>query len=324
MREAAFDKESMSVKGSADQMSVRRIFAAVLLLAFATLPILASAADEPYYITVALRILIYAIAASGLNLILGYGGLVSFGHALFIGVGAYSVGILSSYGLHNGWLHLFVAIGVSSACAWVSGMIALRTHGMAFIMITLAFAQMFYFVGVSLEPFGGDDGLPITQRSDFGLFSIEDNLDLYYITLAVLFAAMLFSTRLVHARFGHVLRAAKSNRRRVATLGFPLLRYQVVAYMISGSITGVAGLLLANLTNFASPAYMHWAISGELIVMVMVGGAATVIGPLVGAAVLILLETMVSAYTQHWMIVLGPAIVLIAMYTRRGIYGSLK
>jgi branched-chain amino acid transport system permease protein len=303
---------------------VRAVVVAALLGAFAVVPLIAVAIGEPYYITVALRILIFAIAGLGLTLVLGFGGLVSFGHALFIGVGAYSVGILSANGLLNGWLHLLATIGVSGLLGLITGLIALRTRGMAFIMITLAFAQMFYFLAISLKQYGGDDGLQIAQRSDFGLISLKSNTVLYYVTFGVLLVIMYLAARLVNARFGRLLRAAKSNARRAGTLGFPVLRYQVVAYMISGSITGLAGLLLANLTNFASPAYMNWVVSGELIVMVMIGGAATIVGPLVGAAVLIILETAFSAYTQHWMAILGPAIVAIAMLTRRGLYGALK
>jgi branched-chain amino acid transport system permease protein len=190
-------------------------------------------------------------------------------------------------------------------------------------MITLAFAQMFYFLGVSLKQYGGDDGMQIAARSDFSPISIESNAALYYFAFALLVATLYLSWRLVHARFGRVLRAAKSNPRRMRVLGFPILRYQVTAYVISGCLCGIAGLLLANLTRFASPAYGYWTISGDLVVMVMLGGIATVLGPVVGAAVYVTLETVVAGYTQHWMIITGPIIVLIALVARRGIYGFL-
>jgi branched-chain amino acid transport system permease protein len=202
--------------------------------------------------------------------------------------------------------------------------VSLRTSGIAFIMITLAFAQMFYFLGVSLKQYGGDDGLQVAARSDFGpLVSIQSNTGLYYFSLAVLLATLYFSWRFVHARFGRVLRGAKSNPRRMRVLGFPVLRYQVAAYVISGCICGVAGLLLANLTRFASPAYMFWTVSGDLIVMVMLGGIATILGPLVGATAYVILETVLAGYTQHWMLALGPIIVLIALLAKRGLYGFL-
>ncbi len=304
--------------------SPRVVVAALFLLALALLPLVASAIGEPFYVTVAARILIFALGACGLNLVLGYGGLVSFGHALYVGLGAYVVGILSFHGIGNGWVHLAVTVVLSGLVALLTGLVSLRTSGIAFIMITLAFAQMFYFLGVSLKQYGGDDGLQIPARSDFGpLLSIHGNTGLYYFSLAVLLATLYFSWRFVHARFGRVLRGAKSNPRRMRVLGFPVLRYQVAAYVISGCICGVAGLLLANLTRFASPAYMFWTISGDLIVMVMLGGIATILGPVVGATAYVILETVLAGYTQHWMLVLGPIIVLIALLARRGLYGFL-
>lgn len=303
--------------------SPRVLAAGTLLLCLALLPAVTAAIDEPFYVTVAARILVFALAASGLNLVLGYGGLVSFGHALYVGLGAYVVGILSFHGVTNGWAHLAAAVALSGLVAWITGLICLRTSGMAFIMITLAFAQMFYFLGVSLKQYGGDDGLQIAARSDFSPLSIESNTGLYYLSLALLLITLYLSWRLVHARFGRVLRGTKSNVSRMRVLGFPVLRYQVAAYAVSGVICGVAGLLLANLTRFASPAYMFWTVSGDLIVMILLGGIATVLGPLVGAIVYLMLETVLAGYTQHWMLVLGPVIVLIALFAKRGLYGFL-
>jgi branched-chain amino acid transport system permease protein len=303
--------------------SPRVLAVTVFLLCLLLLPVVAGAIGELFYVSLAARILIFALAASALNLALGYGGMVSFGHALYIGLGAYVVGILSFHGITNGWIHLALTLMLSGLVGWITGLICLRTSGIAFIMITLAFAQMFYFLGVSLKQYGGDDGLQIDKRSNFFPFSIETNTGLYYLSLALLLVTLYLSWRFVHARFGRVLRGAKSNARRMRVLGFPLLRYQVAAYTISGCICGVAGLLLANLTKFASPAYMFWTVSGDLIVMVMLGGIATVLGPLVGAAVYVILETIIAGYTQHWMLVLGPIIVLIALLAKRGLYGFL-
>jgi branched-chain amino acid transport system permease protein len=304
--------------------SPRAIVTALFLLGLALLPLVAVAINEPFYVTVAARILIFALGACGLNLVLGYGGLVSFGHALYVGLGAYVVAIFSFHGIGNGWVHLAVTVALSGLVGFLTGLVSLRTSGIAFIMITLAFAQMFYFLGVSLKQYGGDDGLQVAARSDFGpLVSIQSNTGLYYFSLAVLLATLYFSWRFVHARFGRVLRGAKSNPRRMRVLGFPVLRYQVAAYVISGCICGVAGLLLANLTRFASPAYMFWTVSGDLIVMVMLGGIATILGPLVGATAYVILETVLAGYTQHWMLALGPIIVLIALLAKRGLYGFL-
>ena len=264
-----------------------------------------------------------ALAAVGLNLILGYGALVSFGHAMYIGVGAYAVGILAHHGVSSGWVHLAVALAVGAVVAVVIGLVCLRTSGMAFIMITLAFAQMFYFLCISLKQYGGDDGLTIATRSDFGLFSLSSNNVLYYFSFALLVACVVFFHRLVHSRFGMVLRGCRSNERRMASLGFPTLRYKLTAYVISALVCVVAGVLLANLTKFAAPSYMAWQASGDLIVMVVLGGMGTLIGPVAGAVALLIFEEVLAGWTTHWMLVLGPLIVLIVLTAKKGLYGFL-
>ena len=304
-------------------LTVRRTFAGVVMALLGLVPVIAAAIGEPYYITLFTRILILAIAAVGLNLILGYGGLVSFGHAMYIGIGAYAVGILAHYGVDNGWIQLAAALGVGAVVAVVIGFVCLRTSGMAFIMITLAFAQMLYFLAISLKQFGGDDGLTINARSDFGVFSLRTNVALYYCSFVVLVAILIGLARLVHSRFGMVIRGARSNDRRMAALGFPLLRYKLTAYVISALVCVVSGLLLANLTKFAAPSYMAWQASGDLIVMIVLGGMGTVLGPVVGALALIVFEEILAAWTTHWMIVLGPVIVLIVLTANKGIYGYL-
>jgi branched-chain amino acid transport system permease protein len=303
-------------------MMSRAVSAAVIAL-LALVPAIAAAIGEPYYVTLFTRILILAIAAVGLNLILGYGGLVSFGHAMYIGIGAYSVGILSYYGIGNGWLHLAAALLAGGLVAIVIGLVCLRTSGMAFIMITLAFAQMLYFFAISLKAFGGDDGLTIPARSDFGLFSLRSNVALYYCAFVVLVASLVGLARLVHSRFGMVIRGSRSNERRMAALGFPMLRYKLTAYVISALVCVVAGVLLANLTKFAAPSYMAWQASGDLIVMIVLGGMGTVLGPVVGALALIVFEEILAGWTTHWMIVLGPMIVLIVLTAKKGIYGYI-
>ena len=304
--------------------SARAIAGVAIVLILVFVPQIAEAIGQSYYVTIATRILIFGLAAASLNLILGYGGLVSFGHALFFGLGAYSVGLLSYYGISSGWVHLAVTAAACALVALLTGLVCMRTSGMGFIMITLAFAQMFFFLGVSLKQYGGDDGLKIPVRSDFGpLFSIEDNTSLYYFTLATTLLALYLIWRCVHARFGRVLRGTKSNIQRMRVLGFPVLRYQVLAYVLSGSLCGVAGMLLGNFTRFLSPAYMSWTVSGDLIVMVILGGISTVMGPLVGSAVYVVLETVLSAYTQHWMVILGPLILIIALTATRGVWGMV-
>jgi branched-chain amino acid transport system permease protein len=295
----------------------------LLLGGLALVPAISAWIDEPYYVTLFTRIVILGLAAVGLNLILGYGALVSFGHAMYIGIGAYAVGILSFHGIDNGWVQLAAGLAVGAFVAVVIGAICLRTTGMAFIMITLAFAQMFYFLVISLQQYGGDDGLTISARSNFGMFSLETNDALYYAAFASLVICLLLFRRLVVSRFGMVLRGCKSNERRMAALGFPTLRYRLTAYVISALVCVVAGMLLANLTKFAAPSYMAWQASGDLIVMIVLGGMGTLMGPVMGAVVLLLFEETLAGWTTHWMIVLGPAIVLIVLTAQKGVYGFL-
>ena len=301
-----------------------QLWAAALLLGLLGLvPVYAAVFEQPFYITLFARILIFAIAAVGLNLNLGYGALVSFGHALYIGIGAYAVGILSFHGVTSGWAHLGAGLAVGAVAATVVGWVCLRTSGIAFIMITLAFAQMFYFLSVSLKQYGGDDGLTIAARSDFGWVNLANNTVFYYAIFAVLVALLLLFRRIVDSRFGMVLRGCKSNERRMAALGFPTMRYKLAAYVISAQVCVVAGMMLANLTKFASPSFMQWQASGDLIVMIVLGGMGTLIGPFAGATGLLLLEEVLAGWTQHWMVILGPLIVVIVIVSNRGIFGVL-
>jgi len=319
-------------------LTPRSVFAVLLLVGLGLVPLISGALAQPFYVTLFTRILVFALAALGLNLILGYGALVSFGHAMYMGIGAYAVGILAHHGVTNGWAQLGAAMVVGAAVALAVGLICLRTTreggGMAFIMITLAFAQMMFFLAVSLRAYGGDDGLPISVRSDFGLFSLQDPNTLYYLSYALLLAVLLGMRRLIDARFGMVLRGCKSNERRMAALGFPTLRYKLAAYVISALVCVLAGMLLANLTRFVSPSYMAWTVSGELIVMIVLGGLGTLIGPVAGATALLLLEEVLSSLkfglpwldkliNQHWLGLIGLFIVFVVLVMKRGVYGGL-
>jgi branched-chain amino acid transport system permease protein len=267
--------------------------------------------------------MIYAIAASALNLALGVGGLVSFGHALFLGLGAYAVALPAFHGVASGWVHLAVCLAVCALAALATGAISLRTSGIAFIMITLAFAQMGYFLFVSLKNYGGDDGLPIAQTSRFGPLDLGSPLAVYGASFALLVALLAWMARLQSAPFGMVLGAARQNARRVDAIGLRARHYQLAAYVLSGMVCGVAGLLLANLNAFASPSTMAWSVSGELIVIVVLGGLGSVWGPLLGALAFMGLEEWLKGLTEHWMVVFGPLIVLMALLGRRGIAGWL-
>ncbi len=310
----------------------RAVVAAAILVLLALLPMIAGALESGYYVSFGTRVLIYALAAIGLNLILGFGGMVSLGHAMYVLLGAYAVAIPASLGLTSGWLQLLIAVSTTVALSAAVGAVALRTSGIAFIMITLAFAQMMFFGAVSLKDYGGDDGLTVSARSLLGAFDLSNNTTLYYVSLATVVVALYLSWRAVLSPFGLVLRSTKSNPRRATALGHPIFRYQLTAYVLSAVICAIAGVLLANLTQFASPSYGAWTLSGELIVIVILGGLGTIFGPVVGAIILLvleealpmLIEAVLPDYKTHWMLLLGLFIFIIALVLKRGVFGSLK
>ncbi len=295
----------------------------LVLLAFALVPVYCWLIDSVYPLTLFGRILVFALAALGLNLALGFGGMVSLGHAMYIGFGAYAVGIGSALGMESGVLQLLLALLVTAIIAAPLGWIALRTQGIAFIMITLAFAQLFYYVFISLRMFGGDDGMTIQKLSAWGPLT-GNKVAIYLSLVAALVLAIWGVSRTVQSRFGLVLRATMVSERRVNAVGTPALPYRLVAYVMSAELCAVAGYFLANLTSFVSPAYMAWTLSGELIVMALLGGSATVFGPVVGAAALLLLEEGLKAFTERWALILGPIIVLIVVFLRQGLWGLLS
>lgn len=293
-----------------------------VLAGLALVPLYAWVMGSLYPLTLFGRILVFVLAALGLNIALGFGGMVSLGHAMYVGLGAYAVGILSAVGVTSGAIHLVAALVATTLISLPVGWIALRTQGIAFIMITLAFAQLFFYVFVSLRMFGGDDGLSIQQLSNFG--ALTGNKYAIYISLWVTVVVTVWlSQRLVASRFGLVLRATVANDKRVNAVGTPSLPYRLTAYVISAQVCALAGYFLANLTGFVSPAYMSWTLSGELIVMVLLGGSGTVFGPVVGAVAFLLMEEGIKAYTDRWALFLGPIIVLIVVFLRKGIWSLL-
>lgn len=281
-------------------------------------------ASDGYILGMGARIMIFAIAALSLDLLVGYAGLVSFGHAAFIGLGAYAVGILSAHGIDDFLISLPVAVIVAALFAYLTGAICLRTKGVHFIMITLAFGQMTFFLASSLAPYGGDDGLTLQARNQFaGLALFENPRNFYFLVLASLVGIYGLCRAIVHARFGRVLRGTRENSTRMASMGFNVHRYQHLAYVIAGAIAGFAGALLANAAEFVSPAYMSWQRSGELIIMVIIGGIGRLNGALLGAGVLLLLEEFLSGFTEHWRVILGPLLVLIAIFAHGGLAGLI-
>jgi branched-chain amino acid transport system permease protein len=318
-----------SLQSEADVIQKSNFFRpslAVPLLVFvglALLPFVATALDQSFYIALVARMIIYAIAASALNLALGYGGLVSFGHALFMGLGSYAVAISAEHGVGSGWVHLAITLIACGVVGWITGLISLRTSGIAFIMITLAFAQMGYYLFVSLKQYGGDDGLPVAISSKFGPLDLGRIEVLYGVALLILVLSTWWLARLRSAPFGMALRGARQNARRIRALGLPTLRYQLIAYVMSGLLCGVSGLLLANLNAFASPSTLAWVVSGELIVMVVIGGMGSVFGPILGAIAFLGLEEIIKGLTEHWMVIFGPLIVVIALLRNQGLVGLL-
>jgi branched-chain amino acid transport system permease protein len=305
-------------------LSVRNVVVAVLFIVLALLPAYARVGDNQFILTLFTRIVIMAIAAVSLNLILGYGGMMSFGHAAYLGIGGYAVGILAFEGINNGFIQWPVALAASALFALVVGALSLRTRGVYFIMITLAFAQMAYYVIAGIARYGGNDGLTIYDNSQFVRpIDLGNHVQFYYICLALLFASIYLVWRLVNSRFGRVIRGSRSNDVRMRAIGFPTFRYRLVCFVIAGTLCGLAGALIANHTSYVSPAMMYWTRSGDLIVMVVLGGMGSVAGPVIGAVVLLVLEEALSGITEYWQIILGPLLLLVVLFARGGIDGLL-
>jgi len=294
------------------------------LAALAAVPLVAGVVNQPFYLDLFRRIMIFAIAAVSLDIILGYGGMVSLGHAAYLGIGAYAVAIPALHGIHSAWVQWPLAMALSGLAALVIGAISLRTSGVYFIMITLAFAQMLYYIGISIEPWGGDDGMRLAGRSRLGgPLDLGDPHVFYYVVLALLAVLLLVGERVVAARFGTVIRAVKSNEPRLRAIGVAPFRYKLAAFVLAGAVCGLAGALLANQTEYLTPSYMHWTRSGDIIVMVILGGMGTLVGPVLGAAAFLLLENVLSAWTVHWQVILGPLLVLVVLFARGGLWSLL-
>lgn len=305
----------------------------LVFLVLAAVPVVAAWTDNQYLVTVVSRVLIFGLAAIGLNLVLGFGGLVSLGHAMYLGLGAYVTGAMAMHGISNLFAQVGVALLVGLPVAALIGLVCLRTHGLGFIMVTLAFNQMFYFIAVGLQDFGGDQGMPLPRRSAAGPLDLANGTSLYCTLLALLLVTTVLLSRAVRARFGFVLRGAKSHAVRMEALGFHVLPYRLVAYMISATVCLVAGILLANLTGFVSPSYAQWAVSGELVAMAVLGGMSTVLGPLVGAAIFIGFEEAIGRLQlgvpwidgllrDHWPALLGLFLIVVTLGLRNGLFGG--
>ncbi len=301
-----------------------KFYAGILvLLAFA--PLLVHWLNQPFYLDLLIRTLIFAIAAVSLNLILGYGGMISLGHAAYLGIGAYCVGIPAYYDIYNGWIHLGLTLVVCGLFALITGAISLRTRGVYFLMITMAFSQMAYFIFLSLEEYGADDGLIIYARSEFPEWmSLENNLSLYYWVFLLLLAVLFFTHRLIGSRFGRVIVGAKFNENRMRALGYNTYAYQLACYVLSAMVCGLAGFLMANFTEFISPDMMSWTRSGELIFMLIIGGVGTLFGALTGTIAFMLLEETLSAITIYWHLIFGLLLIALVMVGKGGLHGWIS
>jgi branched-chain amino acid transport system permease protein len=302
----------------------RRVALALLALVLLALPPAMQALGAGYYVSTAGKIVVFAIAATSLNLVLGYGGMVSFGHAAFFGLGAYATGVLVSEGVLNGGAHLFATVALTALAALVIGAISLRTRGVYFIMITLAFGQMLFYLANSIKGYGGDEGLNIRARSlvGFGL-DLKDAPTFYYVALAVLAATLLALDAFVRSRFGRAIVAIRDDDTRAEALGFATYRMRLVVFVAAGAVAGIAGALSVNQQGYVSPNLLHWTQSGTLMVMVILGGVASLWGGVLGAAVLVILQEALSAYTTHWEFWTGWVLLAVVLFAKRGIVGIL-
>lgn len=279
---------------------------------------------EPFYTRLFSRIMIYGIVAMSLDLLLGYGGMVSFGHAAFFGAGAYVVGILAHHGVSDALLAWPAAVGAAAVLALAIGALSLRTAGAYFIMITLAFAQMLYYCAMSLERYGGSDGMRVASRSLVaGLPALSSPEGFYYMVMVLMLAVYYGCRRVVRSPFGLTVVGIRENEPRMRSLGYPTYRYKLGCFVLAGALAGLAGALVANQALYISPSFLHWTQSGHILVMVILGGMGTLAGPVVGALTLLLAEEVLSGFTKHWMIGLGPFLVVMVLFAKRGIYRLL-
>lgn len=311
----------------------RALFILIVALLF---PLAMQATDHLFYVSFASRVLIYAIAATSLNLVLGYGGMISFGHAAFVGSGAYVGSILIAEGITSAWIGWPAALAVSALLAWIIGAVSLRTRGVYFIMITLAFAQMMFYLVNSMKAYGGDEGLTLPRRAELG-FGLElgNEVVFYYVVLALLAAALYALHRLMQSRFGRVVVAIRENEARVEAIGLPVYRYQLVCFVIAGAVGGLAGALLASHGKYVNPNVLHWLQSGTLMIMVILGGVGRLWGGVIGAAVLLALEHLIADYPIPWLAQLAPnyqqhanlgvgiVLLVIVLFAPQGIAGLL-
>lgn len=304
------------------KLSARGLVYALIIACLIVAPV--SIKGHAFYLDLLTRLVVIAIAVASLNLLVGCGGMISLGHAAYLGIGAYSVGIPAHYEIHNGFIHLGLALICSALFALITGAVCLRTRGLYFILITLAFSQMLYFTLVSIDQYGADDGLLINQRSDFGALDFEHPMVFYYAALITLLAFLFALHRITRARFGRILFGAKHNEARMQSIGFDTYRYKLVCYVIAGMMCGIAGFYLGNFTYFISPEMMDWTRSAELLFMLVAGGAGALFAPVTGASAFLLLEEFLSNLTLHWHFIFGLLLIALVLFAGKGgLHGAL-
>ena len=292
------------------------------LVCLIVFPLIAPAFNLDFYVSFVRRVLIFALAATSLNFILGYGGMVALGHAAFFGAGAYVAAILSTQGLQQAWLGWPIAMLVSAALALIVGVVSLRTRGVYFIMITLAFAQMVFYLFISLRQYGGEDGINLSAPLQLPGLNLADSTTSYYVVLAVVVGCLWLMNRVIHARFGQALQGIRENEARMEALGYPVFKIKLLAFVLAGAVAGLAGALLANHNLFVSPSLMHWTASASLIIMVIVGGVGLRYGGVIGAVVMLWLEEILRLYTDYWHMPLGLLLLAIVLFAPRGLAGA--
>ena len=303
-------------------MQTSRIAPWIVLFALAAFPLVAVPLDLGFYVSFVRRVMIFALAAASLNFILGYGGMVALGHAAFFGAGAYGVAMMATEGVNNALLAWPVALLMAAALAAMIGAVSLRTRGVYFIMITLAFAQMVYYIFISLRKYGGEDGLNLAGVSRIPGIDLASDTTFYYVVLVILAGSLSLLNRLIDARFGQALQGIRENESRMVALGYPVFGIKLLAFVIAGVLGGLAGVLLANHNLFVSPAMMHWTESASLIIMVIVGGIGHRWGGPVGAAVMLSLEEILRLYTDYWHLPLGLLLLAIVLLAPAGLAGA--
>ena len=304
-----------------------------ILLVF--LPLLLELINETYYIFIVTKILIYALVGISLNLIIGQAGLVSFGHAAFFGMGAYVCGVLSHHaandllvfsvfsGTNNALISWPLAVLICMFLGTIIGIISLRTIGVYFIMITLALAQMVFFLVISIPQYGGEDGLSLWTRNELAGVNLQSDTQFYYVCLVFVILYLLITQKFMHSGLGLMIKGAKLNHQRMVALGNQPFKSQLIIFVLSAMGSGLAGALMVNLTQYVSPDYLHWSLSGKFLVIVILGGIGFLFGGLYGAIILLGLEELLSSYTDHWHFILGIALVIIVLTSKSGLYASI-